>query len=73
MFAVVEAAILATRVHLLPAATITADFDRLAVLVQKTGGPREAEAFELLRDYVRGQGSGVRGQEDAVAPHLPDP
>jgi hypothetical protein len=57
MFAVVEAAILATRVHLLPAESIAADLDRLAVLVQKTGGPREAEAFELLRGYVRGQGS----------------
>jgi hypothetical protein len=51
-FAVLEAAILATRVHLLPAAEIEADFARLVRLVEKTGGPREAEAFALLRRYV---------------------
>jgi hypothetical protein len=49
MFAVLEAAILATRVGLLPTEQIEADFARLAVLVQKTGGPREHEAFEFLR------------------------
>jgi hypothetical protein len=54
MFAVLEAAILATRLHLLPRAEIEADYDRLAVLVQKTGGPREHEAFTLLRQHVRG-------------------
>ncbi len=50
--AVVEAAILATRTQILPAAEISADFDRLAVLVEKTGGPREQEAFEFLRQHV---------------------
>jgi hypothetical protein len=50
--AVVEAAILATRVHLLPAADIAAEFERLRVLVAKTGGPQEAEAFAFLQDYV---------------------
>ena len=48
MFAVIEAAILATRVHLLPRAEIEAEYERLAVLVQKTGGPREQEAFAFL-------------------------
>lgn len=52
LFAVVEAAILATRVHLLPAEQIDAECDRLAVLVQKTGGPREAEALALLRRFI---------------------
>lgn len=55
MFAVVEAAILATRVHLLPRAVIEADCDRLTVLVEKTGGHREAEAFALLRGYIAEQ------------------
>lgn len=50
--AVVEAAILATRVHLLPAADIAAEFTRLAVLVDKTGGDQEHAAFTLLRDHV---------------------
>ena len=51
--AVVEAAILATRVALLPRAEIEAEFDRLAIMVEKTGGPREHQAFAMLRNYVR--------------------
>jgi hypothetical protein len=50
--AVVEAAILATRVHLLPRADILAEFRKLKPLVEKTGGPAEHEAFALLLDYV---------------------
>jgi hypothetical protein len=52
MHAVLEAAILATRVHLLPAAQIAAEYERLAVLVAKTGGPREQEAFAFLKQHV---------------------
>jgi len=50
--AVLEAAILATRTHLLPAQQIRDEFARLAVPVEKTAGPREREAWELLRTYV---------------------
>jgi hypothetical protein len=50
--AVLEAAILATRVHLLPADEILAEFDRLLVPVQKTGDPPEARALEMLRQHV---------------------
>lgn len=50
--AVVEAAILATRKHLLGAAEIAADFARLRVLVNKTGGGQELRAFSLLAAYV---------------------
>lgn len=50
--AVVEAAILATRLALLPAALIDEEFRRLAVPVQKTGGPQEHEAFRFLQEYV---------------------
>jgi hypothetical protein len=52
MHAVVEAAILATRLHLLPREEIDAAYQKLAVLVEKTGGQREREAFALLRAYV---------------------
>lgn len=52
-FAVVEAAILATRVHLLARGEIEADLARLRRLVDKTGGPRECEAFDLLEAHVR--------------------
>ena len=51
--AVIEAAILATRLHLLPADDVERQFLALAVLVEKTGGPREHEAFTLLDDYRR--------------------
>jgi hypothetical protein len=47
--AVLEAAILATRTDFLPAAEILGEFDRLRVAVDKTGGPAERRAFELLQ------------------------
>ena len=50
--AVVEAAILATRTAFLPAEQIADEFKRLAILVQKTGGPDEHAAFALLQEYV---------------------
>ena len=51
--AVLEAAILATRVALLPAGEIQDQFEKLEVLVKKTGGPQEHRAFALLNDHVR--------------------
>jgi hypothetical protein len=50
--AVVEAAILATRVSLLRLEEVFADIHRLAPLVEKTGGPSEREAFALLKRYL---------------------
>ena len=50
--AVVEAAILATRIGIVPRQEIEQEFARLAVLVEKTGGPRERQAFEFLQDYI---------------------
>jgi hypothetical protein len=52
MYAVVEAAILATRIRILPRDEIEAEFRKLAVLVEKTGGPREREAFAFLEEYL---------------------
>ena len=51
--AVLEAAIYATRLHLLPRAFIDSELARLQVIVDKTAGPRELEAMALLTDYVR--------------------
>lgn len=50
--AVLEAAILATRLHLLPPKDVQSELARLAVLVEKTAGPREQAAFEFLRQYL---------------------
>jgi uncharacterized protein len=51
--AVLEAAILATRTHLLPAEQIRDEYARLQVVVDKTAGPREREAMDLLTRYVQ--------------------
>jgi hypothetical protein len=50
--AVVEAAILATRTDFLPLPEIEAEYRKLSVIVDKTGGPREKEAFAFLRDHI---------------------
>jgi hypothetical protein len=49
---VLEAAILATRVHLLPREQLEQEFKVLQVIVDKTGGNEEKEAMELLRSHV---------------------
>jgi hypothetical protein len=51
--AVLEAAIYATRLHLLPRTFIDSELERLQVIVDKTAGPREIEAMALLTDYIR--------------------
>jgi hypothetical protein len=51
--AVLEAAIYATRVHLLPRSFLEAELDRLQVIVDKTAGVREREAMSVLADYIR--------------------
>jgi hypothetical protein len=53
--AVLEAAILATRTHLLPAEQIKEEYARLQIIVDKTAGPREQEAMTLLTQYVQSQ------------------
>ena len=56
--AVLEASIIASRARWLPAAEVRAELERLQVLVDKTAGPREHEAMELVRRHVRAVGSG---------------
>jgi hypothetical protein len=51
--AVLEAAIYATRVHILPRAFIESELARLQVIVDKTAGDHELEAMALLIHYVR--------------------
>jgi uncharacterized protein len=50
--AVVEAAILATRLHILPEPQIREELARLAVPVEKTAGDQERRAFDLLRQFI---------------------
>lgn len=56
--AVLEATILATRLHILPADEIRAELSRLEPLVQKTAGEQEQAAWELVQRYIQKSGSG---------------
>lgn len=58
---VIEACILATRVDFLPIQEIKSQFEHHAVVINKTGGEREQQAFRLLNDYVTQRAE--RGQE----------
>lgn len=51
--AVLEATIHATRLHILPRDFVEREMDRLRVIVDKTAGPRELEAMEVIADFVR--------------------
>ena len=50
--AVLEAAILATRIGILDDQEIAFQMDHLATIVEKTAGNQEIAAFELLREFV---------------------
>jgi hypothetical protein len=51
--AVLEAAIYATRLHLLPRAFVNSELARLQTIVDKTAGPEEFEAMALLTAHIR--------------------
>lgn len=64
--AVLEAAIYATRLHLLEPAFVQSEMARLQIIVDKTAGNREGEAMALLADYIRKallDQKGVHGDE----------
>jgi len=50
--AVLEAAILATRIGILSETEIRTELDRLTIPVQKTAGDQERRAFDYLQQYV---------------------
>ena len=54
--AVIEAAILATRVEICDRKMLDESLLRYAGIVEKTGGDSEKQAFQLVRDYVRQRG-----------------
>lgn len=51
--AVIEAAIYATRLHLLPRAHVESELARLQTIVDKTAGSREVEGMALLVSYIQ--------------------
>lgn len=50
--AVLEAAILATRTHLIEHNELETQYRALAEIVKKTAGPEEQKAFELLEEFI---------------------
>jgi hypothetical protein len=56
--AVLEAAIYATRLHLLPRTFIESELVRLQVIVDKTAGAQELEAMALLTEHIRSAPAG---------------
>ncbi len=46
--ALLEAAIFATRFHILDLDDVQAEFDKLRIIIDKTGTPREDEAMQML-------------------------
>jgi hypothetical protein len=61
--AVVEAAILATRTDFLPLADIQKEFQRLRVIVLKTGGEQEKAAVAFLEEHI----AHTAGSKEAVS------
>jgi hypothetical protein len=59
--AVIEAAIMATRLHLLPTEDVLPEFARLQVLVDKTGAAAEHRAFSMLKQLVESSTAGAFG------------
>jgi len=50
--AVIEAAIMATRIDFLPREEIQDQFQRLETIILKTGSTQESKAFKILSEYV---------------------
>jgi hypothetical protein len=58
--AVLEAAILATRIGIIHSEEIRGEMERLAVIVQKTAGQQERQAFDFLSRYISGRFQNAR-------------
>ncbi len=58
--AVVEAAILVSRLHMLPPEKIDTELSYLAIAIEKTAGPREREAWSWLVERIEQFRSGKR-------------
>jgi uncharacterized protein len=54
--AVLEAAILATRVAMCDPKTVAEKLTQFEEIVEKTGGHNERQAFQLVREYIRRRG-----------------
>ena len=60
--AVVEGAVLVSRLHLLPPAKVDAEMRYLQIAIDKTAGAAEREAWEWLQDAVARHGAAALGE-----------
>jgi hypothetical protein len=60
--AVIEAAVLVSRLHMLPAAKVDAEMNYLQIAIDKTAGPEEHEAWGWLTEAVARHRAGARAE-----------
>ena len=60
--AVIEGAVLVSRLHLLPSAKIESEMAYLQIAIDKTAGPSEHEAWGWLREAVAREAAAVEGR-----------
>lgn len=63
--AVIELAVLVSRLHMLPMDKIEAELAYLQIAIDKTAGPRELEAWGWLMDAVENYKAGISGVNQA--------
>lgn len=63
--AVIELAVLASRLHLLPIEKILQEMQYLSIAIDKTAGPREQEAWQWLVDLVNNHQAQQSGLQQA--------
>ena len=66
--AVIEGAVLVSRLHLIPRAEIEPELDRLEIVVRKTAGPTEFEAWGWLREKAAQHFARATGSQRAGRP-----
>lgn len=63
--AVIELAVLVSRLHILPMEKITQEMQYLQIAIDKTAGPREQEAWQWLLDCVYNHQANLQGLSEA--------
>ncbi|MGZ8252831.1 MAG: DUF447 family spectrin-like domain-containing protein, partial [Methylophilaceae bacterium] len=63
--AVIELAVLVSRLHMLPLEKINAEIEYLKIAIEKTAGEREQEAWSWLIERVENHQAIVKGENQA--------
>lgn len=63
--AVLEAAVLVSRLHMLPPGKISSEIAYLTIAIEKTAGEREREAWKWLMERIENYNAEIRGDNQA--------